>query len=364
MEIFKKLDNLLKASISDLEEQLKYSIQGMSSVMESERQIRKKLEGARAESKLWEDHAKNAITSSNEELAKKAVDCKFKADQRIKDYRKIHDDVSTQLSILRGHIDILKDNLNRVRVCQTLINTSENKNNIFKNGYPTTETKKDRQKMNDRSEHKNSILSKTSPIRDSEGRIIGAVEIFNNSSKNDEYLEMIKKLKEDSLVDILTGVVNRKFLDNKISGDLNEFNRYGTKLGLLFIDIDHFKEINDNFGHNIGDEILKMVAGTLSKNIRSFDTAGRWGGEEFVVLIHNADSKMLEKTANKLKFLVNTSSYYHKESNKHITVTISIGATISRPGDKSKDIISRADSLMYQSKKTGRNKVTTDLYID
>ncbi|MBE3094383.1 MAG: diguanylate cyclase, partial [Actinobacteria bacterium] len=333
-------------------------------VIASERQIHKKLEDAQAESKLWEDLAKNAITSSNEELAKEAVGRKFKAGHRIKDYQKINDDVSAQLSILRGHIDILKDKINEARVRQTLIHASENNKTICKNGYPPTETIEDGQDRNNKLEHKDSILSKTSPIRNSDGRIIGAVEIFKDNYKNDEYLEMIKKLKEDSLIDILTSVVNRKYLEQKISGDLNEFNRYGTKLGLLFIDIDHFKEINDNFGHNVGDEILKIVSKTLFRNIRSFDTVGRWGGEEFVVLIHNTEIDMLEKTASKLRSLVNASSYYHQESNKHITVTISIGATISRTGDKPKDIINRADSLMYQSKKTGRNKVTTDLDIE
>jgi diguanylate cyclase (GGDEF)-like protein/PAS domain S-box-containing protein len=205
---------------------------------------------------------------------------------------------------------------------------------------------------------------KTSLIRDSEGKITGAVEVFNDNSKNYENVEMIKKLKEDSLIDMLTGIANRKYIEQKISENLNELDRYKKKFGLLFIDIDHFKEINDNFGHDIGDEILKVVTKTLFKNIRSFDTVGRWGGEEFIVLIQNTEIDLLEKTANKLRFLVEASSYYHHDSNKYIGVTISIGATISRIEDKLKDIIARGDSLMYHSKKMGRNKVTTDLDIE
>jgi diguanylate cyclase (GGDEF)-like protein len=172
--------------------------------------------------------------------------------------------------------------------------------------------------------------------------------------------ETIKKLKEDSLLDILTGIANRKYIEQKISENINEFERYGHKFGLLFIDIDHFKAVNDKYGHNAGDEILKIISKTLSKNIRSFDTAGRLGGEEFVVLIQNIDINSLKKTSEKLRALVEASSYQSHNPDIIISVTISVGATISRPGDKPKDILNRADSLMYQSKKSGRNKVTMD----
>lgn len=77
--------------------------------------------------------------------------------------------------------------------------------------------------------------------------------------------------------------------------------RYDRTLGLLFIDIDHFKRINDNFGHRAGDKVLKMVATVLLKNIRSFDTVGRWGGEEFIVIVLNVNKKRLMKIANKLR---------------------------------------------------------------
>ena len=212
--------------------------------------------------------------------------------------------------------------------------------------------------------HRVPTLLKTSPIMDSKGKITGAVEIFNDNSENYENLGIIKKLKEDSLIDLLTGVANRKYVEQKILEHLNELDRYGRKFGLLFIDIDHFKAINDTFGHDIGDEILKIASKTLFKNIRSFDTVGRWAGEEFIVLIQNTDKVLLENTANKLRSLVEASSYNLDSSGEFINVTISIGATISRIGDTPKDIIARGDSLMYQSKKTGRNKVTIDSDID
>ena len=139
MAIFERLADLLKANINDLidraedpekmvkqiiidmEEQLQNAVQGLGSVMASERQMRKQLEEAQAESKLWEDRAKNALKSSNEELAKQAVDNKLKADQSIKQYQKLHDEISIQLNTLRGHVDILKDKLNEARTRQSML---------------------------------------------------------------------------------------------------------------------------------------------------------------------------------------------------------------------------------------------------
>jgi diguanylate cyclase (GGDEF)-like protein/PAS domain S-box-containing protein len=246
-----------------------------------------------------------------------------------------------------------------------LIHVDENNQVLCESGCPLAQTIKDGVNreadafLHHKLGHRVPTQLKLSPIKDSEGKITGAIEIFNDNSKNYENIDEIKRLKKDSLIDMLTGIKNRKYVKGKISESLNELDRYGEKFGLLFIDIDHFKEINDNFGHDSGDEILKIVAKTLSKNIRSFDTVGRWGGEEFVVLIQNTEINLLERTANKLRSLVEASSY-NLEADKYIQVTISIGATISRIGDKQKDIINRGDSLMYQSKKTGRNIVTTD----
>jgi len=247
-----------------------------------------------------------------------------------------------------------------------LIHVDEANNEFCTGGCPLAATIEDGQHraadafFHHKAGHRVPTQLKTSPILNSEGIITGAVEIFNDNSKNYENIETIKKLKEDLSIDVLTGIANRKYIDKKIAEHLNELDRYGKKFGLLFIDIDHFKEVNDNFGHDTGDVILKIVAKTLSKNIRSYDTAGRWGGEEFVVLIQNIDTDMLEKEANKLRSLVEASSYKLNGSDKYVGVTISVGATLSRVGDTQSDIIARGDSLMYQSKKTGRNKVTAD----
>ena len=139
MAIFSRLSDLLKANINDLidraedpekmvkqiiidmEEQLQNAVQGLGSVMASERQMRKQLEEAQSQSKLWEDRAKSALKSSNEELAKQAIDTKLKADESVNQYQKMHTDISSQLSILREQVEILKKKLNEARTRQTML---------------------------------------------------------------------------------------------------------------------------------------------------------------------------------------------------------------------------------------------------
>ena len=139
MAIFARLSDLLKANINDLidraedpekmvkqiiidmEEQLQNAVQGLGSVMASERQMLKQLEEAQSQSKLWEDRAKSALKSSNEELAKQAIDTKLKADESVNQYQKMHTDISSQLSILKEQVEILKKKLNEARTRQTML---------------------------------------------------------------------------------------------------------------------------------------------------------------------------------------------------------------------------------------------------
>ncbi|MDD3520563.1 MAG: PspA/IM30 family protein [Actinomycetota bacterium] len=139
MAIFSRLADLLKANINDLidkaedpekmvkqiiidmEEQLQNAVQGLGSVMASERQMLKQLEDAKAQSKLWEDRAKTALKESNEELAKQAVDNKLSADTNVKQYQKMSDDISSQLKILKNQVEILKQKLGEARNRQTML---------------------------------------------------------------------------------------------------------------------------------------------------------------------------------------------------------------------------------------------------
>ena len=117
------------------------------------------------------------------------------------------------------------------------------------------------------------------PVLDPNGHPRGAVEIFTDNSERLALMEKVAELQRDALLDPLTGLANRRYATEALGNMLNQMHRYGWSFGLLFIDIDDFKIINDKYGHDVGDTVLKMVARTLEANSRSFDIVARWGGE-------------------------------------------------------------------------------------
>ena len=154
----------------------------------------------------------------------------------------------------------------------------------------------------------------------------------------------------------LTGVGNRRYCEQLLETQINGHSTGPASLGLLFFDVDNFKSYNDRFGHEVGDIVLKMVARSLSKDLRSFDFIGRWGGEEFLAILPRIQPRQLEETANRLRKLVSASSA--EVSKGKMTVTVSIGATLARPGEALNELVKRADLLMYQSKKNGKDRVS------
>ncbi len=159
-----------------------------------------------------------------------------------------------------------------------------------------------------------------------------------------------------TLLDPLTELGNRRYLEMQLSGRLKEMDRYGWPFGVLFADIDLFKNVNDTYGHGVGDRVLKMVGRTMQNSIRSYDIVGRWGGEEFLAVIVNVGEDHLCRIAQKLRSLVGKSRI--TEGKDSIRVTVSVGATLARPDDTAETLVKRADRLMYRSKASGRNRVT------
>jgi diguanylate cyclase (GGDEF)-like protein/PAS domain S-box-containing protein len=194
------------------------------------------------------------------------------------------------------------------------------------------------------------------PIVSTDGTIIGAVELFSDMSSNMALRQQVDELEEMALFDSMTEIGNRRYAQMNLHARFNEKNRYGWDFGLLFIDIDHFKQFNDSQGHNVGDRVLKMIAKTLSSNIRPFDVACRWGGDEFIVILVHVDPDGLRATAEKLRTLVEQSAF--SENDEQIHVTVSIGASLMHDDDTPGTLIQRADTLMYNSKKNGRDRVT------
>jgi diguanylate cyclase (GGDEF)-like protein/PAS domain S-box-containing protein len=206
--------------------------------------------------------------------------------------------------------------------------------------------------------HRVPVLIRTSPLYGSDGVIIGGIEIFSDNTLLLKARRRANDLERTVLLDPLTGVGNRLHFELKLQSALSELKQYRLSAGLLFIDIDRFKDVNDRSGHDIGDQVLKMVAHTLERNVRNDDTLARWGGDEFVVLLVGVDQHGLTGTAEKLRSLVENS--HLKLEGKEITVTVSIGATLACSEDTSETLIHRADHNMYQGKSHGRNTISTD----
>jgi diguanylate cyclase (GGDEF)-like protein/PAS domain S-box-containing protein len=203
------------------------------------------------------------------------------------------------------------------------------------------------------------VSVRTTPIRDDGDEIIGAIEFFTDGSRLQASEEQIAKLKALALTDPLTGLPNRRFAELSLSGRLAEVRRHHRTLGVVFADIDRFKIVNDTYGHDVGDDVLRMVAGTLSRNVRRSDSATRFGGEEFVLLLPDADPAELCMLAERLCMLVRRSSI-DLVSGGELSVTISMGATLATAHDDVAGLLHRADQLLYRSKHDGRDRVITD----
>lgn len=206
--------------------------------------------------------------------------------------------------------------------------------------------------------HRVPVSVRTSPVRDDNGEIIGAVEIFCDNSTSLQIMHEYEQLKQDVYMDVLTGVGNRRYGEMTLSTRMYDLHTHAIPFGVLFIDIDYFKRFNDDYGHNTGDNVLVMVARSISYSLRKMDAVARWGGEEFVVILPGATWVIVTSVSERIRMLIENS--FIMAGDEKIHVTVSIGATMSRTEDTVEAIVSRADMLMYSSKSRGRNRVTED----
>ena len=172
--------------------------------------------------------------------------------------------------------------------------------------------------------------------------------------RTEELLVKNAELLRLSITDNLTKLYNRVKLDKSLQEEMNRSLRYNTNFSIILLDIDYFKKVNDNFGHQVGDEVLIESAQILSKNIRNVDILGRWGGEEFLVICPETKIEDAIKVASH----INTAIKLHKFTTYPNTITISLGvATFSKHIKNVDDIILNADKALYQAKEEGRDKV-------
>ncbi len=157
-----------------------------------------------------------------------------------------------------------------------------------------------------------------------------------------------------SVTDSLTGLFNRHHFEKTLESEIERARRYELDLSLIILDVDHFKHINDAHGHQVGDQVLVKIAGIITERIRKTDIAGRWGGEEFVIILPQTDLKQAVSSAEDIRAKIQA-----LENNDALQVTASIGVATWQAEDKTSDIFLRADKALYEAKQKGRNCVVT-----
>lgn len=199
------------------------------------------------------------------------------------------------------------------------------------------------------------VRVRTAPVRDDEGKIVGAVEIFSDDTAVVRAVKDADQARHDALTDDLTGLPNRRLFDAALAGRLENMSRYGWRFGLLIVDIDHFKAVNDKYGHAFGDAVLVGVGATLNGAIRTGDVLARWGGEEFGVLVESSDDAGLIDAAQRLRILVAKSEV--RLAGVTHSVRVSVGGALAFPEDTAETLFARADSALYGAKHAGRNRI-------
>ncbi|PLX69060.1 MAG: sensor domain-containing diguanylate cyclase [Denitrovibrio sp.] len=189
------------------------------------------------------------------------------------------------------------------------------------------------------------IKQTITPEFDNKGEIIAYTSIAQDITEK-------KMVEEMSITDSLTQIYNRHKLDDAIKHEVNRFNRYRTNFCAILIDIDHFKMVNDNYGHQAGDDVLVKLASMMKENTRETDVCGRWGGEEFLIIAVEAELANAHAMAEKLRKNVEDEEFPPVKN-----ITISIGVAQYQYGETIAHFINRADDALYQAKDAGRNKV-------
>jgi diguanylate cyclase (GGDEF)-like protein len=176
-------------------------------------------------------------------------------------------------------------------------------------------------------------------------------------------------LERDVITDHLTGIYNRRFLDRQISKEFARSERYGSPLSLLLLDIDHFKEVNDHCGHQIGDEVLREIAEQIRSAMRESDYVGRFGGEEYMVILSETNGPVAARLAEKLRQRFETTvlipaMYCPTKKDIKRTVSIGVASYDQERHLRAAELVEDADTALYKAKDTGRNRIVVSAEID
>jgi diguanylate cyclase (GGDEF)-like protein/PAS domain S-box-containing protein len=203
--------------------------------------------------------------------------------------------------------------------------------------------------------HRVPVSVRVSPIDGSDGSLIGAVEIFSDISAMKKLQRQAGELKSLACRDVLTGLMNRRFTELKVKQAIEEVREFSRASGVVLVDADRFKSVNDRYGHLTGDLVLKAIATTLTSSVRPGDIIGRWGGDEFLVILRDVTAESLKQLAERCRILIGESSVVAEET--IIKIQVSMGATLLKDDDTCEVAFERADKMLYESKAAGRNRL-------
>jgi diguanylate cyclase len=196
-------------------------------------------------------------------------------------------------------------------------------------------------------------------------RVAARNELLENqlSQSTGEIVELRQDLaavRREAMTDALTNIGNRKFFEERMRDAAREAMESGDPLTLLFIDIDHFKRFNDTFGHQLGDQVLRLVAKTLTDTVKGRDTTARFGGEEFAIILPQTRLADALRLAEVIRGTMMRCKIVSKNSGEDYgTITLSIGVALYRPGEAFGEVLRRADAALYFAKRNGRNRVAS-----
>jgi len=238
----------------------------------------------------------------------------------------------------------------------------ESGHELCKNGCPLTATLLDGKTreanvyLHHKRGHRVPVSIRVTPVKDSQGNILGCVETFTENSNNREVVEDNGGLEEGTYLDAQTGLGNRHYGEMVLRTRLYEMRTFGIIFGLIRVDIDQFNDLNEAHGHEIGDDALLMVANTLYNRVRPLDSVCRWDGDEFLVILANANQELLAVAAERIRIFIERS--FIMVGKQKLSVTASLGGTLANPGEEIESLIARAGLLVNAGKAAGCNRVT------
>ncbi|MBN8612303.1 MAG: GGDEF domain-containing protein [Deltaproteobacteria bacterium] len=201
-------------------------------------------------------------------------------------------------------------------------------------------------------------VSTPTQLADGDRVQLGLATVLRFGLTDKAVVDEARRLYEATVRDRLTGAYNRHFLDERLQSEWSFAKRHGTRLSVLFVDADHFKKVNDTYGHAGGDAVLKSLAGVLLKSMRTEDVVARYGGEEFILLVRGIAVDAVMTLAERVR--ADVASCVIEHEGKTIPVTVSIGVATheaEKEAESIESLVARADAALYRAKELGRNRV-------